>query len=223
MNFIHQSIDYFLHIDVHLYHLVEISDYWSYIILFLIIFSETGLVIFPFLPGDSLLFAVGSLAAISELNIHYLVISLCIAAILGDSVNYAVGQWTGPKVFSRQDSILLNQSHLQKAHDFYQRYGGKTIIIARFVPIIRTFAPFVAGIGKMHYSRFLTYNIIGAVLWICSLLYVGFYFGNIPLIKQHFPLAIITIIALSILFPIIDWLRTTRSQSSKLIQQTKEN
>lgn len=222
MDILHQGINILLYIDTHLQSLIQFSGAWIYVILFLVIFCETGLVIFPFLPGDSLLFATGSLAAISDLNIHTLAISLCIAAILGDSVNYAIGKWAGPRVFQQRDSWLLNRSHLQKAHAFYQRYGNKTIVIARFIPIIRTFAPFVAGIGQMQYQRFLTYNIVGALLWICSFLYISFYFGNIPLVKQNFALIILSIIILSVLLPVLDYLRN-KLRSRTLARKSEDS
>ncbi len=209
-----QFLDYILHIDVHLQSLLQITGVWTYFILFLIIFCETGLVVLPLLPGDSLLFAAGSLAAVSTLNIHYLAISLCIAAILGDTVNYAIGNWIGHRIFHQPKSRLFNPAHLHKTHNFYQRYGGKTIIIARFIPIIRTFAPFVAGIGKMHYRQFALYNIIGAILWVYSFLYISFYFGNIPIVKQHFSLVIMAIIIISIMLPIVEYLRSGKLQQS---------
>lgn len=206
-----QFIDYFLHIDVHLQSLIQTAGLWTYLILFLIVFGETGLVILPLLPGDSLLFAAGTLAVDSPLNIHYLAIILCIAAISGDALNYAIGHWIGPKIFHHQKSRFFNPAHLQKAHLFYEEYGGKTIIIARFLPIIRRFAPFVAGIAAMRYSHFSLYNIIGGIIWVYLFLYVGFYFGSIPGVKANFSWVILGIIAVSVLIPAIHyWHHRTR-------------
>ena len=180
---------------------------WIYAILFLIIFCETGLVVTPFLPGDSLLFVAGTVAAAGGMDVHLLAILLMVAAILGDTVNYAFGHYLGPKVFHYEDSVWLNRKHLERAHAFYERHGGMTIVIARFIPIIRTYAPFVAGIGAMTYRRFLAYNVGGAVLWVVSLLYAGYFFGNIPVIKQNLTLVIIGIIILSIAPGIVAYLR----------------
>src|SRR5687768_1635645 len=196
MNFIRDALDYILHLDVHLAALVSQYGVWTYAILFLIIFCETGLVVTPFLPGDSLLFAVGAVAATGELDPITLCALLCVAAILGDTVNYAAGHWLGPVVFQSESSRLLNREHLERTHRFYEKYGGKTIIIARFVPIIRTFAPFVAGIGAMTYARFLAYNVIGGVVWISAFVAAGYWFGNIPVVKDNFSLVILAIIVL---------------------------
>ncbi|MDO4694725.1 MAG: DedA family protein [Eikenella sp.] len=192
-------IDFILHIDQHL--AVLSADYgaWIYAILFLIVFCETGLVVTPFLPGDSLLFAAGAIAALGGMNIHLMVLLLLAAAILGDAVNFAVGKYFGRKLFANPDSKIFKRSYLEKTHAFYEKYGGKTIILARFVPIVRTFAPFVAGMGSMHYGRFIRYNIIGAVLWVCLLSYAGYYFGTLPVVKNNFGLVVIAIIAVSVL------------------------
>lgn len=202
-------LNYILNIDDHLLNFVSMYGAWAYAVLFMIIFCETGLVITPFLPGDSLLFAAGALAANSDnaLNVHLLFILLATASVIGNTLNYLIGRFLGPKVFCSQKSWLLNKSHLDEAHSFYQRYGGKTIIIARFIPIVRTFAPFVAGVGYMSYSSFLFYNLISAILWIGSLLYISYWFGNIPLVKDHFSYVILGIIALSLIPPILEILR----------------
>ena len=173
----------------------------------LTIFAETGLVVLPFLPGDSLLFLGGTVVAAAGLNVHLLVAALALAAILGDSVNYSVGRYIGPRVFQRPDSRWLRQDHLRRTQEFYDRYGGVTIIIARFIPIIRTFAPFLAGVASMSYGRFLAYNVIGGVLWIGSLVYAGYLFGNIPWVKQNLSLIVIAIVAVSLLPVAITFLR----------------
>ncbi|MDP2238908.1 MAG: DedA family protein [Burkholderiales bacterium] len=213
MELIATFFDIVLHLDRHLQWLVSNYGVWIYLILFLIIFCETGLVVTPFLPGDSLLFVAGTVAAAGGMDVHLLALLLIIAAILGDTVNYWVGQYLGPKVFHYENSVWLNRRHLDRAHEFYERHGGKTIIIARFVPIIRTYAPFVAGMGSMTYRHFLGYNISGAVLWVVSLLYAGFFFGNIPIIKQNLTLVIIGIIILSIMPGVVEYLRH-RAKSS---------
>ncbi len=213
MELIATFFDIVLHLDRHLQWLVSNYGVWIYLILFLIIFCETGLVVTPFLPGDSLLFVAGTVAATGGMDVHLLALLLIIAAILGDTVNYWVGHYLGPRVFHYENSIWLNRRHLDRAHEFYERHGGKTIIIARFVPIIRTYAPFVAGMGSMTYRHFLSYNIGGAVLWVVSLLYAGFFFGNIPIIKQNLTLVIIGIIILSIMPGVVEYLRH-RAKSS---------
>ncbi|MBL7996420.1 DedA family protein [bacterium] len=207
MELLKDLIDIVLHLDSHLAELIANYGTWTYAILFLIIFCETGLVIFPILPGDSLLFAAGALAATTELDVHVLAVLLTCAAILGDSVNYAVGRRIGPKVFHYENSKLFNKQHLMRTHEFYERYGGVTIIVARFIPIIRTFAPFVAGIGSMTYSKFILYNISGGIVWIVSLLYAGFFFGNIPIVKDNFTFVILAIIFISILPGIIAYVQ----------------
>ncbi|MFZ1850848.1 MAG: DedA family protein [Nitrosomonas sp.] len=202
-------IDFILHIDKHLQLLALEYGLWIYGILFLIIFCETGLVVLPLLPGDSLLFAAGSLASLegSQLNPHILFAGLSIAGILGDSVNYWIGKMVGPKVFASQESRFFKREYLDKTHAFYLKHGTKTIIIARFIPIIRTFAPFVAGIGTMPYRTFIVYNIVGAVLWVGSFVYAGFYFGQLPMVQQNFKLIILAIIVLSITPPIFEYLK----------------
>jgi membrane-associated protein len=200
-------IDLVLHLDRHLVALAQDYGGWTYLILFLIIFCETGLVVTPILPGDSLLFAVGSLCAIGALDLSTTLILLTVAAILGDAVNYAIGYRVGPRVFTREQSRLLNREYLDRTHEFYERYGPVTIVIARFVPIVRTFAPFVAGIGRMTYARFALYNVTGAVLWIGSLVIGGYLFGNIPIVRRHFTLVILAIVVLSVLPGVIEFLR----------------
>jgi len=207
MEFIKSLIDILLHLDVHLDLVIRNYGFWTYGILFLIIFLETGLVVTPFLPGDSLLFAAGTFAALGSLDVMWIIILLSIAAIAGDTANYWIGHATGPKVFTQEKSRLFNKKHLDRTHQFYEKYGGKTIIIARFVPIVRTFAPFVAGIGSMSYGRFIAYNVIGGIGWVVILVFGGYFFGNIPFIKRNFSFAIVTIIILSILPAIIEFFR----------------
>jgi membrane-associated protein len=211
MEWLLQLVDFVLHLGAHIEALVRDYGAWTYAILFLIIFCETGLVVTPFLPGDSLLFAVGAVAATGALDPVTVCVLLSVAAILGDTVNYAAGYWIGPRVFSREDSWLLNKQHLERTHRFYEKYGGKTIIIARFVPIIRTFAPFVAGIGRMTYARFLAYNVIGGMVWIVAFVYAGYFFGNIPIVKDNFSLVILAIIVISVMPAVIEFWRA-RSQ-----------
>lgn len=203
-------IDFILHIDVHLATLVSNYGPWIYLILFLIVFCETGLVVTPFLPGDSLLFVAGALAAMGQMDIHLLVVLLIIAAILGDGVNYAIGKHVGLRLFTRFPR-LLKQSYLDKTHAFYQRHGGKTIIFARFVPIVRTFAPFVAGIGHMEYRKFLGYNVIGALLWVIGFCYAGYFFGNLPFVRKNLEFLIFGIIIVSMLPGIIEVWRHKRA------------
>lgn len=191
-------IDFFLHLDKHLVELVNTYGAWSYLILFLIIFCETGLVITPILPGDSLLFAVGALCARGALDLNTLLLLLIVAAILGDAVNYHIGAYIGPRAFEIK-SRFIKKEYLDRTHRFFEKYGGKTIIIARFVPIVRTFAPFLAGVGTMGYTRFLTYNAVGAVLWIVSLLLAGYYFSDLPFVRDNFSVVILAIIIVSIL------------------------
>lgn len=203
-------IDFILHIDVHLATLVSNYGPWIYLILFLIVFCETGLVVTPFLPGDSLLFVAGALAAMGQMDIHLLVVLLIIAAILGDGVNYAIGKHVGLRLFTRFPR-LLKQSYLDKTHAFYQRHGGKTIIFARFVPIVRTFAPFVAGIGHMEYRKFLSYNVVGALLWVIGFCYAGYFFGNLPFVRKNLEFLIFGIIIVSMLPGIIEVWRHKRA------------
>ena len=211
MEFFSFIIDFILHIDQHLTELAAQYGVWIYGILFLIIFCETGLVVMPLLPGDSLLFAAGSIAAIGEMNIHLMVVLLIIAAILGDAVNFMIGKFFGEKLFANPNSKIFKQSHLQKTQQFYAKHGGKTIIMARFIPIVRTFAPFVAGMGHMTYHHFLAYNVIGGVLWVTIFSYLGYFFGNLPIVKDNLSLVLIAIIVLSILPGIIEIIRHKRA------------
>ncbi len=199
-------VDLFLHLDKHLYEIITQYGALTYAILFGVIFAETGFVFTPFLPGDSLLFAAGTFAAIGSFNIHLLFILLSVAAILGDTVNYWIGNYFGLKIFEK-NIRFLKKEHLEKTHQFYEKYGGKTIIIARFIPIIRTFAPFVAGIGTMTYAKFILFNIIGAVLWCALFVYGGYFFGNLQIVKNNFSLVILVIIFISILPGIIEFVR----------------
>jgi membrane-associated protein len=198
MEFLRQFVDYFLHLDQHLTALTAQYGTATYLILFAIVFAETGLVVTPFLPGDSLLFAAGAIAALGSLDPWILTFLLIIAAILGDTVNYAVGKWVGPRAFSGEIR-WLRKDYLDRTHAFFERHGGKTIILARFVPIVRTFAPFVAGMGTMSYRQFLAYNVIGAVVWVTLFVWVGYFFGNLPQVKHNFTLVILGIIALSVM------------------------
>lgn len=210
MEFLKDFIDIFLHLDRHLSGVIQAYGGWTYLILLLIIFCETGLVVTPILPGDSLLFAVGSFCALGALRLDYILIGLTIAAILGDSVNYAIGHYMGPKVFTRKDSWIFRKEYLDKTHKFYEKYGARTIIFARFVPIVRTFAPFVAGIGSMSYGKFLTYNIVGAVAWICLFVLGGYFFGGLEIVKKNFTLVILAIIVLSVMPGVIEFIRSRR-------------
>src|SRR6188508_1792607 len=204
--FIHWFIDIVLHLDAHLVELLRDYGFWVYLILFLIVFCETGLVVTPFLPGDSLLFAAGTFAALGALDLWLVIALLIAAAIVGDTVNYWVGAYVGPRAFSG-NVRFLRREYLERTQEFYQRHGGKTIIIARFIPIIRTFAPFVAGIGTMSYPRFITYNVVGAVLWVGLFVLGGYFFGNIPVVRNNFTLVILAIIAISVMPMAVEVLR----------------
>ncbi|CPR18339.1 DedA protein [Brenneria goodwinii] len=213
MEFIHFIIDFILHIDVHLAELVAQYGVWIYAILFLILFCETGLVVTPFLPGDSLLFVAGALAALpsNALDVHLMVFLMAVAAILGDAVNYTIGRLFGEKLFSNADSKIFRRSYLDKTHQFYARHGGKTIILARFVPIVRTFAPFVAGMGHMSYRHFAAYNVAGALLWVLLFTYAGYLFGDLPVVQENLKLLIVAIIVVSILPGVIEIIRHKRA------------
>jgi membrane-associated protein len=211
MDIVLQLFDFIRHIDKHLAEIMQNYGTFTYIILFVIVFCETGLVVTPFLPGDSLLFAAGALAPIGGLNIVALAVLLFIAAVIGDSVNYAVGKYIGPKVFEKKDSKIFRKEYLQKTQAFYDKYGAKTIVIARFVPIVRTFAPFLAGVGTMNYSKFIAYNVGGALLWVGLFLFAGYFFGNIPVIKNNFSLVILAIIILSILPAVFEIVKARRA------------
>jgi membrane-associated protein len=202
-------IDVVLHLDRHLVALIQDYGAWVYLILFLIVFAETGLVVTPFLPGDSLLFVAGTLAAAGGMSLGLLMVLLCSAAILGDSVNYAVGKHVGDRMV--RSGRLIRQEHIDRTHAFFEKYGGKTIVIARFVPIVRTFAPFVAGIGKMDYGRFLLFNVTGGILWVVSLTTAGYFFGNLPIVKDNLSLVVLGIVVASIMPGVIEYLRHRRA------------
>jgi membrane-associated protein len=205
-------VDFIIHIDRHLAEIIASYGLWTYGVLFLIIFAETGLVVMPLLPGDSLLFAAGAFCAKPEtgLNVHLMAGLLLVAAILGDTVNYWVGRKIGPAVFKREDSIWLRKKHLDKAHAFFEKYGGRAVILARFVPIVRTFVPFIAGVGSMSYPRFMAYNVIGGFIWIYFFIYAGFMFGNQPFVQKNFKLVILAIIILSVLPIVVEFFREWR-------------
>lgn len=203
---LNQLISLFLHLDVHLSSVIQDYGVWTYGILFLIIFCETGLVVAPILPGDSLLFAAGTFAAKGDLSVGLLIPLLIVAAILGDAVNYTIGRYMGPKVLERE-SRIFKKEYLEKTQRFYERYGGKTIVFARFVPIVRTFAPFLAGVGKMKYTNFALYNVLGGVIWIVLFVLAGQFFGNIPAVKHNFTLVIMAIIVLSIMPAVIETMK----------------
>ena len=210
MDIIIYFIDFFIHLDKYLPVIINSFGIWAYVLVFLVVFCETGLVVTPILPGDSLLFALGTFAALGSLNIQALLILLCAAAIAGDTVNYTIGHFIGPKVFHFEDGRFFKKEYLQRTHAFYEKHGGKTIIIARFMPIIRTFAPFVAGIGAMSYSKFILYNIVGGVAWVCFCLLCGYFFGNIPTVKNNYTLVIIAIVIISVLPGFIEYWRQRR-------------
>lgn len=200
-------IDFILHIDQHMIAVVQDYHLWTYAILFLIIFCETGLVVTPFLPGDSLLFVCGAICAQPDmpLDVHILTLIVFAAAFLGDSCNYMIGHYFGQKLFSNPKSKIFKKSHLDKTHEFFKKYGGKTIILARFVPIVRTFAPFVAGMGKMHYYYFMIYNVVGALAWVCLFTYAGYFFGDLPFVQKNLKLLLVAIIFISLLPAILKW------------------
>ena len=220
MEFISHVVDFFLHLDKHLQLIIEDYGVWTYLLIFLIIFCETGLVVTPFLPGDSLLFALGSFAAIGALKLPLLLTILSIAAILGNTVNYFIGCLLAPKIMSGKKIKFIKQEYIERTHRFFEKYGGKTIIITRFIPIIRTFAPFLAGVGTMSYSKFLFYNVIGGLLWVFSFVIVGYFFGNLPFVKENFSLVILVIIILSILPAIIEIVKAKLESRANLSQKT---
>lgn len=208
MDLLATLVDIVLHLDRHLQWVVVNYGAWIYAVLFLIIYCETGLVITPFLPGDSLLFVAGTLAAGGDMYIHGLFALLTLASFSGDNTNYWIGRFIGPRIFTRARSWAFNPAHLERTHRFYEKHGGKTIVIARFVPVVRTFAPFVAGIGRMHYGSFLLYSFAGSVFWIGSLTYAGYFFGNLPIVKDNLSLVIIGIVILSIMPGVVEYLRS---------------
>lgn len=211
MEFIKYLFDLVLHLDKHLDLLINNYQGWAYGILFLIIFCETGLVVTPFLPGDSLLFALGALSATGSLHPVLLCVLLMCAAIIGDNLNYWIGRTVGTRLFTSEDSKLFNKEYLTRTEKFYERYGAKTVVIARFVPIVRTFAPFVAGFGKMKYPKFLAFSIMGGILWICGLVGLGYFFGNLPVVKNNFGLVIIVIVLISVLPAVIETIRARKA------------
>ncbi|OGD19233.1 MAG: hypothetical protein A2Y70_07235 [Candidatus Aminicenantes bacterium RBG_13_64_14] len=213
MELINKILDIALHLDSYLSAIIQQYGLWTYAILFAVIFIETGFVVMPFLPGDSLLFAAGAFAALGALKVGWLIGLLTVAAIIGDTVNYWVGHFLGPKVFSREKARFFKKEHLDRTHAFFEKYGGKTIIIARFVPIVRSFAPLVAGIGRMSYGKFIAYNVIGGVGWVVLLVGAGYFFGNIPLVRKNFSLAILAIIALSTVPIVTEFLRHRKSKT----------
>ncbi len=217
MEVIQQIIDFILHIDVHLAELVAMYGTWIYAILFLIIFCETGLVVTPFLPGDSLLFVAGTIASIgsNNVNVHLMALLLMGAAVLGDACNYLIGKFFGEKLFSNPDSRIFKQSYLQKTHEFYEKYGGGTIILARFVPIVRTFAPFVAGMGHMNYKRFASFNVIGGVAWVAIFMYAGYFFGELEFVRNNLSMLMIAIIIISVIPGVVEFVRIKRRESAK--------
>ena len=200
-------IDFILHIGDHLQELVKNYGNWIYAILFAIVFCETGLVVLPFLPGDSMLFAAGAIAAVGDMNVFVLMGLLIIAAVLGDFLNFEIGKHFGQRLFANPSSKIFKQSYLQKTHDYYEKYGGRTIIIARFIPIVRTFAPFVGGMGKMNYAQFARYNVMGAVLWVTLFTLLGYFFGQLPFVKQHFSWIMIGIIVVSVVPMVVEIIR----------------
>lgn len=207
MTYITHFINIILHIDKYLIAIIQSFGNWTYLILFITIFCETGLVIIPFLPGDSLVFAAGAFAARGDMNLGILLIILCIAAVVGDTVNYEIGRYIGPKILKQDKIRFIKKEHLERTHKFYEKYGGKTIIFARFIPIVRTFAPFVAGIGEMSYKKFISYNIVGGISWICLFLFGGYIFGDIPMVKNNFTSVIYAIIVISVLPALFEFLR----------------
>jgi membrane-associated protein len=217
MEFNNHLIDIFLHLDKYLGTIIQTYGIWTYALLFLVIFMETGFVITPFLPGDSLIFAAGTFAGFGDLNIVVLFIVLCSAAILGDTANYWIGHFIGPRAFSGEVRFLKKE-YLDRTHEFYERHGGKTIILARFVPIVRTFAPFVAGVGEMSYPHFITYNVVGGVLWVSLFLFLGYFFGNLPFVQNNFSVVVIVIIGISVVPMIYEFIKgrlnASRAQAS---------
>lgn len=218
-----EIFDFLIHLDEYLGHLVNTFGAWTYLILFLIVFAETGLVVTPFLPGDSLLFVVGTLSGTGYLNIWVCYVTLIAAAILGDSVNYWVGQKMGPKVFANENSKIFKKAYLEKTREFYEKHGKKTIILARFAPIVRTFAPFVAGVGNMHYQTFFLYNVIGAFIWVTSLLFAGYFFGSLPFVQANFEYIIYFIIFISLLPMILEYIQHKRGPKMSKEQMKHAN
>ncbi len=207
MEYLNEALNFVIHLDKHLYEIVTQYGTWTYAILFVVIFCETGFVVTPFLPGDSLLFAAGALSALGAIDLGLLIILLATAAVAGDTANYWIGHYVGPKVFHEEHARFWNKEYLNRTHHFYEKHGGKTIVIARFLPIIRTFAPFVAGIGSMTYSRFILYNVVGGAGWVIIFLLGGYYFGNIPVVKNNFSLVILAMLIIPGIPAVIEFLR----------------
>ncbi|MGB9674027.1 MAG: DedA family protein [Anaerolineales bacterium] len=214
MNVVLYLVDLFLHLDKHLHVVIQTYGVWTYFLLFLIIFMETGFVVTPFLPGDSLIFAAGTFASLGALNVHFLYFLIATAAILGDTANYWIGHFIGPKAFSG-NIRFLKKEYLIRTHEFYEKHGGKTIILARFIPIIRTFAPFVAGVGEMTYWKFISYNVIGGLSWVALFLYGGYFFGNLKFVKENFSLVVLAIILISVMPGIIEYFKSRRENPVK--------
>ncbi len=214
MGLINSFIDFILHLDKYLSLIIQQFGIWTYFILFLIIFAETGLVVTPFLPGDSLLFAAGTFASLGSLNVIWLFITLLAAAILGDTINYSIGKFLGSKAFEKYPRIFKKE-YLDKTHNFYEKYGTKTIVLARFVPIVRTFAPFIAGVGKMTYFKFLFYNVFGGIIWVALFVFGGYFFGNMPVVKENFSFVILIIIIASFIPIVLEYWRHRRSKVKK--------
>lgn len=204
MNPLENLIEFFIHLDAHLGQLTAQYGTFTYAILFFVIFAETGFVFTPFLPGDSLLFAIGTIAALGSLNVYFCFFLVVAAALTGDNVNYWIGHFLGDKILKKNSGRFIKKEYLDKTHAYFEKYGGKTIIIARFVPIVRTFTPFTAGIGRMNYLNFISYSIVGALLWSGLLIFAGYFFGNLPIIKENFSIAILVVILISILPAIIE-------------------
>ncbi len=217
--FLFKFIDLFLHLDKYLGAVIQSYGNWTYLILFLIIFCETGFVVTPILPGDSLLFAIGTFAALGYIDLAKVWPLLVFAAILGDNVNYGVGNYIGPKVFHYENSRIFKKEYLQKTHNFYEKYGGMTIILAKYVPIVRTFAPFVAGVGAMTYPKFLMFNVVGGFTWVTVILLSGYYFGNIPVVRNNFTVVILTIVFISILPGLIGYLKHRRDSAASAVNR----
>ncbi len=212
IDFVQYAFSFVMHIDDHLHTIISTYGTWTYLVLFLIIFCETGLVVTPFLPGDSLLFAAGAFAARGSLDVGTLIILLIAAAIAGDNSNYWIGRWLGPKLFKRE-SRFINRKYLDRTHRFYEKHGGKTVFLARFMPIIRTFAPFIAGVGAMNYRRFLTFSVSGGITWITLFTLAGYFFGTIPAVEKHFELVMLAIIAVSLMPAVIEFIRARREMA----------
>ncbi len=215
MNIFVQFFDFVMHLDKNLSQLAHDFGFWTYLILFLVVFCETGLVVTPFLPGDSMIFVIGALAKSGQLNFPLILAVLMLAAVLGDTCNYHIGKYFGPKVFHKENVKFLNKEYLIRTHNFYEKHGGKTIIFARFIPIIRTFAPFVAGMGEMSYSKFISYNIIGGMSWVALFGFGGFFFGKIPAVENNFTIVIFAIILISVMPAVITFLKSKKEQKQK--------